>query len=115
MFDFFDEFFQSEFAKNHTLAIVMIGVLAFIIGFFIGWVYLKFIHYKVKFNKMEKINELNTDLEAENADLKNIISVLKKENSVLKTKIKKQSFSDNIRDYKINKEKIDDAIMSLIE
>ena len=115
MFDFLNEFFKSDLAKNHIAAIIITVILLLGIGFFLGWVYLKFIYYKIKFNKMEETNKLNSELKKENSEFKKENSELKKENEELKTQLKQQSFGDEMETYKQNKDKIDNGILSLIE
>lgn len=115
MFDFFNEFFQSEFAKNNVGVVVFaIAILIFIAGAASMWAYLNFIHFKIQINEKKKTDEENKLLTDNNAILQNRVNELVKENQDLKEQLHRQNFSEDMKDYNKNKDNIDDAVLELI-
>ena len=63
MFDFFNEFFQSELVKNNAVALSAIAILLVAIGAFGMWLYMS------KFRSIQLINE-NAELKKKCTELK---------------------------------------------
>lgn len=72
MFDFFDEFFKSEFAKNNIIAIIITVILLLIVGAVLMWLYMSKIYMKC-------LNNENVDLKKKVENLDDKIISLEKE------------------------------------
>ena len=79
-FKAFGEFFESEYAKDHTLLFVVILIVAVFIGALLMFLYMKYIYYKTTVNryielkkKEKEKSETITKLEKENEHLKDIV------------------------------------------
>lgn len=72
MFDFFNEFFKSDFAKNHVIVIIITVIMLLAIGAFLMWLYMSKIYMKCLKNenaelkkKVECLNDKIVSLEKE--------------------------------------------------
>lgn len=114
MFDFFNEFFQSEFVKNNVVKVVAVAIVLFIAGAALMWAYLTFIHFKIQINEKKKTDEKNKLLTDDNIELQNEVNKLQKENKELKEQLHRQNFSEDMETYNENKDNVDDAVLELI-
>ena len=114
MFDFFNEFFQSEFVKNNVVKVVSVAIVLFIAGAASMWAYLNFIHFKIQINEKKKTDEENKLLTKDNINLQDEVNKLQKENKDLKEQLHRQNFSRDMKTYNENKDNIDDAVLELI-
>lgn len=73
MFDFFNEFFNSELAKNNILVIIITAVMLMVIGAFLMWLYMAQINMKC--------------MENENVELKKDVKSSAEEIRVLKMQL----------------------------
>lgn len=114
MFDFFNEFFQSEFVKNNVVKVAAVAIVLFIAGAASMWAYLNFIHFKIQINEKKKTDEENILFKKDNINLQNEVNRLKKENKDLKEKLHRQNFSEDMKTYNENKDNTDEAILEFI-
>lgn len=107
MFNFFDEFFKSDLAKNNILLIIALIAIFIIFGGLLVWLYHRF--FKNKSVHDEK-NELKKQLEEEQQRSK----ILEEKVNQLKEDLKKYTILEAIRT-PIDENTIDPAIIPFIE
>ena len=82
MFDFFNEFFKSDLAKNHVIVIIITVIMLFAIGAFLMWLHMSKIYMKC--------------LNNENVELKNKVKCLNDKIDSLENKLKEVTANRDI-------------------
>ena len=80
MFDFFNEFFQSDLVKNNIVTVIAIAVLLIVIGAGLMWLYMTRIY-------MKSLGNENTGLKKENEKIKSDLEKMDKEYTLLKERL----------------------------
>ena len=88
MFDFFNEFFQSELVKNNIATVIIISILLILIGAGLMWLYMSKIH-------MMRLENENADLKRENEKVKSDIQEVTKAYKDLEERLKSLTASSD--------------------
>ena len=88
MFDFFNEFFQSELVKNNIATVIIISILLILIGAGLMWLYMSKIH-------MMRLENENADLKRENEKIKSDIQEVTKAYKDLEERLKSLTASSD--------------------
>lgn len=96
MFDFFNDFFKSDLAKNNIIVIIITVIILLAIGAFLMWLYMSKLYMKCLYNE-------NADLKKSVESLNDSIVLLEKElkeitenRNTLLEQNKKLSFYDDM-------------------
>ena len=108
MFDFFNEFFNSELVKKNYL-ITIIGLIAFfmVLGGVVVWLYHRFFKNKRIQNELNEIKKQLKDYKKENNELKN-------KNILLTNKLKEYKIFEAL-DSSEDEDTIDKAIQTFVK
>lgn len=94
MFDFFNEFFQSDLVKHNVVAFTMIAILLIVIGAGLMWLYMSKIYMKSLENRNNKLNEEIERIKSELDKLQNAHGTLKARHEALVSESMRLRFMD---------------------
>lgn len=116
MYDFFNDFFKSDLAKNNVIVIIITVIMLLAIGAFLMWLYMSKIYMKYLNNENIELKKKAESLNAEKVSLeKKLKEITASRNSLLEQN-NKLSFYEKITKAKeaAENEETDSAIEQFI-
>ncbi len=94
MFDFFNEFFQSELVKNNVIVVVIISLFLVILGAGTMWLYMSKIYMKTLENENASLKDANEEMKSNLVKIQNDYDILKARFDSLVSSSKRLQFMD---------------------
>lgn len=116
MFDFFNEFFKSDLAKNNIIVVIITVIILLAIGSFLMWLYMSKLYMKCLKNENVDLKKKVENLNNKNVLLEEELKEITENRNTLLTQNKRLSFYDEMTKNKevAENEEIDAAIEPFI-
>ena len=115
MFQFFEDFFKSEYVQDHIIATILMLVIFLILGAVIMWFFMTKIYMRCILNEKEDLKKKNQELNNSAEQLKLELTEVKAHMEVLLSKSKELAIFDSIVKAQKSEKDIDPALQQFIQ